>query len=266
MLMKYTLCVATVLLFVVSCTKKKEPQPPPKAGGCGNYRPYTKVDIPSDSACTAFVIDSFPLAVGNRWTYLSRNLGYNACGKLYYDSFVYTMSVVSDTVVNGFRVAVVSNDYQSKARIRSYDEETSFASTYFYDNAVVYLLNFNGALKQLDKLSDADSSYLLSDTATIIKFPPQNSVTWPSHEYVLQNSIQVQRNWEGYTYARLPIGVVKTRKLNINDTAHSARNSQFYSEKGLVQIVQTAYGPSTGSMTGPINKVRVTTLIDVNLL
>lgn len=256
-------CIA--LLLVISCRKKVEnPGPPKSSKGCA-YKSYTPINFPSDSACTDFALNGFPLDVGNRWTYNVQYLSYNACGKVDEGSFDFWMQVVSEITVNGFRLAVVSSNFPHPHSLSLYDEGTTFASTYScIDNNVGYFLNYKGRLKQIRDLSEADSAKLESDSGTIVRFDMPGAASWSSLESVLDTSLPVSRTWERFSFASVPVGLLAARKVRVYESVHPSSTYQYYSEKGLVQLVQKGSGLSRGPGLGPTYKERLITLTSVN--
>jgi len=234
----------SILLFLVcisicACSKKNHhvdfSYPAPVA--------FTPMFVPVDSAGPAIQIDSFPLTVGNQWTYCVRQQTYDAAGASY-DSVYFTLKAISDTVVNGIRFVLTTT---------SGNVNSPMLTDFFSFNNTCYYTNFGRDVYQLISLAHTDPIYVTDSTAHLISFL---SDTWHS------NDEHLFRTWGGFVSVTTPAGIVNCKKMSINSGA--TKTDQYYSNKGLVQEIQTNSGLSRGPGTGPVTTTRVITLTSIN--
>lgn len=131
----FTLSLLASMFFL--CCKKKSSTSnlPGPTSDCGTIVPHTVLSVPADTAGPTIVLDSFPLVIGHQWTYKLKEQAYDACGQMYFDSLVYTLTVISDTVIHGIRFALVSTSY--------YNAGTGwfhFPSTFFVTHSSLIIL------------------------------------------------------------------------------------------------------------------------------
>jgi len=187
------------------------------------------ISLPADVPGTAITLDSFPLKIGNQWVYriitqttMSVSSGTASLSISTPDSGFLTVGVVSDTLINGFRMYGLSVPSQSAF--------FTYNSIYLSDSFLY--ANLADGLHRITAGGNIDSNYVLDSTEALIKLPVAMNTTW-SYNYGT-------RQWTDYVRVTTPAGSFDCIKLSVTEDRGSDQYGmvQYYSSKGLIQELQ----------------------------
>ena len=218
---KNLICISLILIGFASC-KKTHPTPVSPA----------LISLPADVPGTAITLDSFPLKIGNQWVYRiitqttksesPLSSGTASLSLSTPDSGFLTVGVVSDTLINGFRLYGLSIPSQSAF--------FTYNSIYLSDSFLY--ANLTDGLHRITAGGNTDSNYVLDSTEALIKLPVAMNTKW-SYNYVT-------RQWTDYVTVTTPAGKFDCVKLSVTENMGSDLYGmvQYYSSKGLIQELQ----------------------------
>jgi len=210
-----------------------------------NTTAATLFNVVVDTPGPAIAIDSFPLKVGNTWTYQVVKLG----GSL----DTQTITVASDTAINGMRAAVVTSSFLSG---------TTTKACY---------TNNNGSLSLVALIYAVDSFAFLDTPLKVVSFPNTTGRSWtrsaifPGGVNVLTgdvNACPYNAQWASFDKVTTPLGIFNCSKL-IDTSGYCAFGKyQYYATKGLIKEVEIAAAGAQGKIAYYI--ASSATLISVN--
>lgn len=191
--MKYIGMFAAAIILFASCKKTKT---------------YPALSLPVDTQGNTVQLDSFPLRVGNVWSYMATYQdGTNAP-----QSYNYTNSIVSDTTVNSFHLYKVV--YQ----------DPSSSDAYYLVRGPLGLYQVTGST-----LSTADSAHIYDSLNLSIKYPTHLGDSW---SYNTNGSVQYARTWLAYTHINTSAGSFNCLKMVYTDPSGS--DTFYYADKGFI--------------------------------
>lgn len=191
-----------------------------------------------DEPGAAVQIDSVPLTVGNTWKYLVQR-GNNTDTE--------TITVVADTMINGFNAAIVLTDYNG----------THSRAYYANKDKAYYMLGYWNA---------ANNSVVILDSPNkLVQFPVAPNTSWTSTGMGANDfNSPYDFKWFGFYTVTTPLGNLNCGKLMFTSSS-PILTYQYYTAKGLVKELQlTAIMPQSGSGPSDFKLSGTTTLIYVN--
>jgi len=239
------LCCVTLISF--DCCKKK------------STNQIAELSIPIDSPGVAIQIDSFPLKIGNQWTYKVVEQPTVKSVLQNPDSFTFTITVVADTYLYNIRFVKIEG---------SSTNPCSFLSVYMnhQSNGTYYYANLSQGLYQFASLDNIDTAHILDSAQHVLLLPISSSnASWKSNEpdeYYGGGGPTCYRQYSGFVNVTTPAGNFNTIKLHEDDVAEGA--DQYFSSKGLIQQIQyvvTSYGYKYSNVSGYTRRI---TLVSVN--
>lgn len=226
-----------LLLAIVSC-KKKDQQ-------------YPKLETPADVSGNSIVINHFPLAVGNSWTYKvtyqSRTIDIGPIS-----TAVYTQTITHDTFVNGYHLYYLSGASYSYPEYRM---DVIIPGRYYMQNAT--------GLYQIPSIDHIDPGYMNDSIVLQLPYTPtgwnQDSIGGTMHYY---------KTYEGFK--RVTVGAGQFDCAKINNGYSNGYGSvhfdtyRYYNNKGIIQEINNNGGWGGAPGKGPVTDLTITTLESVN--
>ncbi len=182
-------------------------------------------------------IDSFPLKVGNTWTYTTGS------------NIIYTVKVVADTMINSERAA----------RVDMIGDST-ISTSYYANRSDGYYLVANRYYSFLDSL------HIFKPAVHVLSFPLATNATWQTGDssVVVYYQSNYSATWGNFYKVTTPAGQFNCCLLNLYSLYNGLSYSCYYSSKGLMKEVEIA-SASKGPGLGPYSFVAGTiTLTSVN--
>lgn len=191
-----------------------------------------------DTPGPAVQIDSVPLAIGNTWKYTIQKDNHTDTE---------TITVVADTLINGFNAAVVLTNYNG----------TLSRAYYANKDRAYYMLGYRNTAN--------DSVIILDAPDKLAQFPVAQNTSWTSAGKVANDfNSPYNWQWQGFYTITTPLGNLNCGKLMFTSSSPIV-TYQYYTTKGLVKELQlTTNMPQSGSGRSDFKLSSTTTLVYVN--
>jgi hypothetical protein len=244
-MLKNLILSAAVLVGLAACSKSTVSTKPIAA-------PVTATDT------NALQIDSIPLQVGYKWTYMVQtqtqsksSLGDYPTNYTPLTTQTYTVTLVWDTVINKVRIFRLVNTLNATLGAYYNYQSGDYGSTFSYlatDSNGFYML---GSLSQTAGNNLQDSSYLM------VKYGGHVGDTWSSQS----GNVYYSCTWDSTQNITTTSGIITCAKLTGTSGGYTVE--QYYTAKGLFmsyEVLSQTPTPSAGSDT----YIRLTTLTGTN--
>lgn len=202
--------LVTLLLLVLFSCKKNDNQ------NSVNTSHNSNLTFPTDVPGDTITVNNFPLQIGNSWTYTVKTDSAS--------SYDFTVSVVSDSIINGFHVYKIAGINSSNELFLSENLTESFPSYYVQTNNGLYYL------KTLDNIDSAN----IANAYVILKYQP---APWYYQE---SDGFNAHKSFSGYAKVSTPIQTFNCIKISTSSHLSSWSNNteQYFSDKGLIMQTQ----------------------------
>jgi hypothetical protein len=181
------------------------------------------IDLPRDVQGPQVTIDSFPLHVGNQWTY--KVISQTSDGTLQEPvSATFSISSISTTTVNGIQFSL----------LKTVMPPSPFLKCYFYSG---YFCNLPDGLHQYPDTPKLDSTTVIDTASLKLKFPVKIDSYWGFSSIYST----IYQSWSGYVKVTTPAGTFNCIKLSFGGGGgmayHDLHVDQYFSKEGLIQEV-----------------------------